>query len=31
MPTLYIQSNNEENVYYTQDNQVIRHKDRVRI
>jgi len=31
MPTLYIQSNNKENVYYTQDNQVIKYKNRTRI
>ena len=27
---LYIQSNNEEKVYHTQGNQVIKHEDRVR-
>ena len=31
MPTLYIQSNNEEKVYYIEDNQVIRHENRTRI
>jgi len=27
---LYIQSNNEEKIHYTQDNCIIKHKDRVR-
>jgi len=31
MSMLYIQSNNEENIHHTQGNQVIKHKNKVRI